>query len=145
MKPLVLVNGHRVESDLELSDLVEVEPGIYSAIVDGCSYEIAVTGNEMDIGGRVLRVEREDPRKWNPAGSSRRAEGHESVKAPMPGKVVRMLVSEGDEVIAGQGLVVVEAMKMQNEMKSPRAGRVASIAVKEHAAVTSGEVLLVLE
>ena len=63
----------------------------------------------------------------------------------MPGKVVRVLVGEGDEVVAGQGLLVVEAMKMQNEMKAPRAGRIGSIAVKEHEAVTAGSVLLVIE
>ena len=59
----------------------------------------------------------------------------------MPGKVVRVLVAAGDEVAAGQGVVVLEAMKMQNEMKSPRAGRVASVAVKEHEAVNAGSVL----
>jgi biotin carboxyl carrier protein len=63
----------------------------------------------------------------------------------MPGRVIRVLVSEGDEVAAGQGIVVVEAMKMQNEMPSPKAGRVASVSVKPGDAVASGQVLAAVE
>jgi biotin carboxyl carrier protein len=63
----------------------------------------------------------------------------------MPGKVIRVLVEEGGEVTAGQGIVVVEAMKMQNEMPSPKAGRVVSIAVKAGDAVATGQVLAVIE
>ena len=98
----------------------------------------------LEIGGVRLAIEVEDPRKWNPAGPSRKAHGPEAIKAPMPGKVVRVLVAVGDDVAAGQGLVVLEAMKMQNEMKAPRAGRVASVAVKEHEAVNAGSVLLTI-
>jgi biotin carboxyl carrier protein len=144
MKPVIRVNGLPAEPDTT-AEFVEVEPGVYSVIVNGCSYEVAVSGSEVDIDGVHFRVEKEDPRKWNPAGSSRKGEGRESIKAPMPGKVVRILVAEGDEVAAGQGLVVVEAMKMQNEMKAPRAGRVAAIGVKEHEAVNAGSVLLMIE
>ena len=61
--------------------------------------------------------------------------------APMPGKVVRVLVAPGDAVEADQGIVVVEAMKMQNELKAPRAGRVISVAAKEGATVAAGETL----
>ena len=63
----------------------------------------------------------------------------------MPGKVVRVLVQPGDAVEAGQGLVVVEAMKMQNEMKSPKAGRVAEVRTRADAAVVAGEALIVVE
>ena len=63
----------------------------------------------------------------------------------MPGKVVRVLVAPGDAVETGQGLVVVEAMKMQNEMKAARAGRVLSVAAREGATVTAGEVLATVE
>jgi biotin carboxyl carrier protein len=63
----------------------------------------------------------------------------------MPGKVVRLLVSEGDAVDAGQGLVVVEAMKMQNEMKASRAGRVVEVRVRDGATVGAGDTLVVLE
>jgi biotin carboxyl carrier protein len=63
----------------------------------------------------------------------------------MPGKVIRVLVSVGDTVELGQGLVVVEAMKMQNEMKSPKAGRIVEVKTKPHAAVAAGDVLVVVE
>ena len=63
----------------------------------------------------------------------------------MPGKVVRVLVEPGDSVEAGQGLVVVEAMKMQNEMKSPKAGRVVEVRTRVDAAVVAGEALIVVE
>jgi len=63
----------------------------------------------------------------------------------MPGKVVRLLAAEGQQVQAGQGLLVIEAMKMQNEIKAPRAGRVVSLSVGEGATVTAGQALAVLE
>jgi biotin carboxyl carrier protein len=63
----------------------------------------------------------------------------------MPGKVVRVLVQEGDEIEKGAGLVVVEAMKMQNEMKSPKAGRVVEVKTRPNATVAAGEVLMVIE
>ena len=63
----------------------------------------------------------------------------------MPGKVVRVLVAPGDAVEAGQGLIVVEAMKMQNEMKASRAGRVAAVPAKEGATVAAGDVLATIE
>jgi biotin carboxyl carrier protein len=144
VKAVIRVNGKPAEPESR-ADVLEVEPGIFSVILDGCSYEIAATGSEIEIDGVRLRVEVEDPRKWNPGGASRKGEGAEAIKAPMPGKVVRILVGAGDEVAAGQGLVVLEAMKMQNEMKAPRAGRVASIAIKEHEAVNAGSVLLTIE
>ena len=144
MKPVIRVNGHPVEPEAA-ADILEVEPRVYSVLLDGSSYEVAVTGSELEIRGLRLQVEREDPRKWNPAASTRLTSGREEVKAPMPGKVVRILVAEGDEVAAGQGLMVVEAMKMQNEMKAPRAGRVVSIGVQEHEAVVAGSVLLTIE
>lgn len=144
MKYTALVNGKTVDP-VELADCIEVQPGIYSVILDGCSYDLEVSGSEITVEGRQMTVEIEDPRKWNPAGASRKAGQREAIKAPMPGKVIRILVSEGDPVEAGQGLIVVEAMKMQNEMKAPRAGRVAGIAVRESDAVSAGLVLLQIE
>ncbi|HEY3835247.1 MAG TPA: biotin/lipoyl-containing protein [Bryobacteraceae bacterium] len=143
-RPTIRINGVPIEP-ASVADILEVEPGVYSVILDGSSYEFAITGGEIEINGARLQVERQDPRKWNSASAARRAEGRESIKAPMPGKVVRLLVAEGDDVEAGQGVVVVEAMKMQNEMKSPCAGKVISIAVKEHQAITAGSVLLTIE
>ena len=72
-------------------------------------------------------------------------EGRQTVKAPMPGKVIRVLVSEGQAVDAGQGLIVVEAMKMQNEIKCPKAGSVQKVLVREGQAVNAGETLVIVE
>ncbi len=127
------------------ADIVEVEPGVYSVFLDGRSYEVRVNGSEIALAGRQFHIEIADPRRWNPASASLRAEGRESVKAPMPGKIVRLLVAVGDRVAIGQGIVVIEAMKMQNELKAPRAGRVASLSVNENDAVTAGTVLAVIE
>jgi len=73
------------------------------------------------------------------------ATGVQRVTAPMPGRVVRILVKAGDEVAVRQGLVVVEAMKMENELGSPKAGRVKEIAVAEGASVEAGRLLVVIE
>ena len=83
-----------------------------------------------------------DPKRLRSAPSS---EGHDPeaspIVAPMPGKVVRVLVGVGSRVEAGAGVVVVEAMKMQNEMKAPRAGKVLSMSAKAGATVAAGEIL----
>jgi pyruvate carboxylase subunit B len=70
------------------------------------------------------------------------AEGRQQVVAPMPGKVVRVLVSAGEQVEAGQGLLVVEAMKMQNEIRSPKSGTVEKVVASEGQAVNAGDVLV---
>lgn len=71
--------------------------------------------------------------------------GEQRVTAPMPGRVVRLLVKPGDEVAARQGLVVVEAMKMENELVSPKAGRIKDVAVTEGTSVEVGRLLLIVE
>jgi biotin carboxyl carrier protein len=72
------------------------------------------------------------------------AEGRQQIVAPMPGKIVRVLVKAGDRVEAGQGLLVVEAMKMQNEIRSPKSGTVERVLAEESQAVNAGEVLCVV-
>jgi biotin carboxyl carrier protein len=73
------------------------------------------------------------------------ADGEQPVAAPMPGRVVRVLVAPGDLVAARQGLVVVEAMKMENELRSPKAGRVKDVSVAPGMSVEAGRVLVVVE
>ena len=73
------------------------------------------------------------------------AGGEHAIVAPMPGRVVRLLVSRGDEVAARQAVVVVEAMKMENELRSPKPGRVKEVAVTAGASVEAGRVLIVIE
>jgi biotin carboxyl carrier protein len=79
------------------------------------------------------------------ADSGAHAHGEQKVVAPMPGRVVRVLVEAGDEVAARQGVVVVEAMKMENELRSPKAGRVKEVAVAAGASVEAGRTLVVIE
>ena len=124
---------------------VEVEPGVYSVLSAGRSWEVRVTADELTIDGHRFRFEVEDPRQWKRSGAGAGAQGRTAILAPMPGKIVRILVAVGDEVAAGQGIVVVEAMKMQNEMKAAKVGRVTAIEVKENDSVTAGAVLAVIE
>jgi biotin carboxyl carrier protein len=131
------------------ASILEVEPGVYSVLLGACSFEARVSSlNEeyfVEIRGRHIAVQVIDPRESAFCTRSGAGEGRISVKAPMPGKVVRVLVNAGDEVSAGQGLVVVEAMKMQNELRSPKEGRVVSIDASETESVTAGQVLAVVE
>jgi len=131
-------------------DAVEIAPNTLSVLLDGQSFEITVTpcpdGKLMlQTGAQEFTAEVIDPRAW----SGRRhghveAEGRQQIVAPMPGKVVRLLVKAGDRVKAGQGLLVVEAMKMQNEIRSPKGGTVERVLAKEGQPVNGGEVLCVV-
>ncbi len=131
------------------ASILEVEPGVYSVLLGSCSLEVRVSdlngGYFVDIRGNHLEVQVIDPRESTFVARAGEGAGQMSVKAPMPGKVVRVLVRAGDEVRAGDGLVVVEAMKMQNELKAPKAGRVVSIDARETQAVTAGQILAVVE
>lgn len=135
-----------VESRSLQVDVCETEPGVLSLIVDGRQYRCVLDGDAVLISGRRHDFVVEDPRSLRGRrGSGEGAAGPRSVKAPMPGRVVRVLVSEGDQVAEHQGVVVIEAMKMQNELKSPKAGRVARVAVVVDMTVGAGEVLVVVE
>ncbi len=124
-------------------DIVETEPGVYSILVDCASYELRLSPGEVFVNGRRFAVEANSA--WKRRGSETGGAGRANIIAPMPGKVVRVLAELNQEVQAGQGIVVVEAMKMQNEMKAPRAGRVASISVKAGDSVNAGTVLASIE
>lgn len=127
----------------------EVEPGVYSVLCNHRSAEVRVTrsgeGWLVEIGVRSFLVEVEDPREAAPGKKGAAGEGRHNIKSPMPGKVVRVLVEEGATVEEGQGLVVVEAMKMQNEMRAPGPGRVIALTARAGASVTAGEVLVIIE
>lgn len=129
--------------------IAEIEPGLYSVLDGTRSMEARVSRNDtgyvVEVDGRVLEVELEDPRELRKGVRHHAREGRVDVKAPMPGKVVRVLVAVGDTVEEGQGLMVVEAMKMQNEMKAPKDGKVVALAGKEGASVAAGQVLVTLE
>ena len=125
------------------------EPCVYSVLMDGRSYEARVEvvpgGMVVVIDGFRFEVDARDPRRFSRKLAGRGAEGIQTIFAPMPGKVVRVLVAPGDAVAAGQGIAVVEAMKMQNEMKAARGGNVLAVLVKEGATVTAGEPLVTIE
>ena len=122
------------------------EPGVYSIIMDGRSYDARVEdvpggGVVVVIDGFRFEIEVRDPRRWSRKPGGRGGEEVQSLSAPMPGKVVRVLAAPGDAVEAGQGVVVVEAMKMQNEIKAPRGGTILSLPARQGATVAAGEVL----
>ena len=131
------------------ASILEVEPGIYSVLIGNRSYEVKIVaasgGYYVDLDGHRSFIEVRDPRTLVKSGRGGAGEGRQSVTAPMPGKVVRVLVEAGSEVQAGDGMIVVEAMKMQNEMKAPKTGRVVEVLVREGATVAAGEVLSIIE
>lgn len=136
-----LVDGVAFAADARV-----LEPGVISLMVEGRQYRCVLDGDAVLVDGRRYPFEVDDPRSL--AGRRRAgggAAGPRPVKSPMPGRVVRVLVTVGDEVVEHQGVVVIEAMKMQNELKAPKAGRVASIAVEVGETVGSGDVLAVIE
>jgi biotin carboxyl carrier protein len=132
------------------ADVAEIASNIFSVLLSGCSHEIYVTpsaGGQLHLhtGGLEFLAEVIDPRSWRGRRhGGAEVEGRQQIAAPMPGKVVRLLVRAGDAVEAGQGLLVVEAMKMQNEIRSPKSGTVERVLVVEGQAVNAGEVLCVV-
>jgi biotin carboxyl carrier protein len=142
----VTMDGHRLELDS-----LDLPTGGVSMLVDGNSYaaDFDERGDEVTVflRGHVTRVDIVDERRLRlrQTAASFGAEGRQTVSAPMPGKVMRLLVAVGDEVAEGQGLLIVEAMKMENELKSPRAGKIAEVLVKEGVTVENGAALVVVE
>jgi biotin carboxyl carrier protein len=139
-----------IDGQSSTADVVEIAPNTLSVLLAGQSHEVCVTPSpdgqlKLQTGAQEFSAEVLDPRTW----SGRRhagveAEGRQQIVAPMPGKVVRVLVKAGDTVEAGQGLLVVEAMKMQNEIRSPKSGTVERVLASEGQAVNAGEVLCIV-
>ena len=124
-------------------------PGVYSILLDGRSYDACVeetsAGLVVTIEGYRFEIEVRDPRRWSHKTAGAGSDAVQSILSPMPGKVIRVLAAPGDPVVPGQGIVVVEAMKMQNELKSNRTGRVLSVQAKEGVTVAAGELLATIE
>jgi biotin carboxyl carrier protein len=123
---------------------------VLSLLIDGRAYEIkreqTATDLHMWVGSNRFAVELRDPRSLRSRQKTVGDEkGPKKILAPMPGRVVRLLVAENAEVEVGQGVVVVEAMKMQNEIKSPKKGVVKKISATPGAAVNPGDVLAIVE
>ena len=135
-------------------DLREQEAGVLSLLwtdSEGrtrsfrCTADATPEGGAVVIDGERVEYARYDPRSLRTGAAGAAASGPKALKAPMPGRVVRVLVAEGDTVEAGQGCVVIEAMKMQNELKAPKAGVVRKLAAAIGETVGAGAVLLVVE
>ena len=132
------------------ANVVEVAPNTFSVLLGGHSHEICATPStdgklNLQTGRFEFAAEVIDPRSWRGRHhGSAVAEGRQQIVAPMPGKVLRLLVKSGDPVEAGQGLLVVEAMKMQNEIRSPKSGTVERVLVAEGQAVNAGELLCIV-
>jgi biotin carboxyl carrier protein len=144
LRRIVRINGKPVEPAGDAT-IVEAEPGVWSVLKGGASYEARVEGDEIVIDGHRFRYEIDDPRQWKRSQDSAGIHGKIQIAAPMPGRIVRVLAAAGDLVVAGQGIVVIEAMKMQNELKAPRDGRVTAIEVKEDDRVNAGAILATIE
>ena len=147
-KLVCLLEGRPLEADA-----VEITPGVYSVLLGGRAFEVRVEADEgrppgslrVHTGAAEFSAEVLDPRVWRGRrGAGVEAEGAQQVTAPMPGKIVRVLAAAGDQVVAGQGLLVIEAMKMQNEIRAPKSGRIEKLLVREGQAVNSGEILAVV-
>ena len=132
-------------------DALTLPHGAVTMLVDGHSYGVEFDESGEEVGvlvrGQVTRVDVADERRLRlragTAGFS--AEGKQVINAPMPGKVVKVLVKLGDEVAAGQGVAVIEAMKMENEMRAGRAGKIAAIHVAEGQTLEAQAQVLTIE
>jgi biotin carboxyl carrier protein len=121
--------------------------GLVALRIGSRSHEVGIERRggayHVVLPGDSLTVELAEPAR-NGELASRAAHGPARVTAPMPGRVVRLLSAPGADVAAGQGLVVIEAMKMENELRAPRAGRVQELPVREGQAVEAGALLAVV-
>jgi biotin carboxyl carrier protein len=139
------VDGRGIEMDAVLA-----RRDVLSVLIGGKAYEIkrehTATDTHLWVDSVRYLAELRDPRSLRGRRSAVADEtGPKKLFAPMPGKVVRVLIGEQQAVEAGQSILVVEAMKMQNEIKSPKKGRVKKIVANEGANVNAGDVLAIVE
>jgi biotin carboxyl carrier protein len=162
----VTINGHvkRVELSRQngggwlcslegrevLLDVQVINPDVVSIVYEGKSFEArkdySSAVHRIWIQGESYAAEVNDPRSFS--GRKKRAgqeDGPRRLTAPMPGKIVRVLLEEASEVEAGQGIMVIEAMKMQNEIKSPKNGRIQKIQAQAGTSVNAGDLLAIVE
>jgi biotin carboxyl carrier protein len=165
MKIELEIDGQMIEGEFTLSggaaqlsfggatreaQVSEPEPGMFTVIINDRVYRCALEESpggavEVIVNGERIPVAARDKKHLRGQTGAAAASGQAKLLAPMPGKVVRVLLNAGDEVAARQGVMVVEAMKMQNEVQSPKAGKIAEIKVSEGQTVNAGEVLAVIE
>ena len=163
MKYLTAVNGKTYEIEINQNgrviidgverkfDIRSLQPNLYSLLIDNLSFEALVEGKDnavnVMLGGDLFEVTVEDERERRlaAAGSGFQVEqGEISVRSPMPGLIVVVQVADGDEVTAGQALVVLESMKMENQLKAPRAGKVSKVHIQAGERVEQNRLLITL-
>ncbi len=144
----IFVDGDRVEVDLQQI----AEPELYSILYDGHSYELVVEATRYNytvlIRGDQYQIMVEDERTRRLNASRRQNElpdGEFAIKAPIPGLVVKLLVADGDTVEANQPLLILEAMKMENEIRSPRACTIKKVEIAAGQRVEQNAVMIVTE
>jgi len=148
----------RLDGREMLVQAVQISADTISVLIGGKSFEVkhesGVRGRLPHTGGGIAvlirgtryEVSVADPRSWRGRRRALQGEaGPQTLVASMPGKVVRVLAEEDDTLTAGQGIVVVEAMKMQNEIRSPRAGVLKKMLAHEGMRVNAGDVLAIVE
>ena len=131
-------------------DAISTQTAVLSLLIGGKSYQVKQesTGGQTNVvvGTQRFTAEVRDPRSLRARrNADAGASGPRRITAPMPGKVVRILAAVGTQVEQGQGVIVIEAMKMQNELKSPKKGVVSKLTVSEGAAVEAGQSLAAIE
>lgn len=141
----VLDSGAMAAASIE-----EVMPGVFSVLLGTRSFtvRVAAQGDDWEAvssDGLPRLVSVADARDRPPTADASSSKGPAIIRAQMPGKIIKVLVEIGERVEAGQGLVVAEAMKMQNEVKAPKSGMVVKIMAAPGATVSAGETLVVLE
>jgi biotin carboxyl carrier protein len=135
---------------LVAADVSQLAPGVLSILVNGRSYEARLdsspTGDAIVLNGHRYPFTVEDPRSLRARrASSAGHDGPRTIHSPMPGRILRILHSPGDAIAANAGVLVVEAMKMQNELKSPKAGTLRKVLVAVGDTVTAGQALAIID
>jgi biotin carboxyl carrier protein len=146
-KDAILLDGEPVDVDLRQAGVDE----LYSMLIGGRSHELLIESSrytyDVTLHGELMQVQVEDERSRRL--SAKRAvgvpDGESAVVAPIPGLIVKVLVSEGDEVASEQPVVLLEAMKMENELRTPRAGVVKQVKVAPGQRVEQNAVLVLIE
>ena len=154
-EPLLLdlqANAYTLSGENEQSghaSIEEVMPGVFSVLLAERSLQVNVAqhpqGYEVWVGLERYFISLADARDRASNARVAGAKGPMEVRAQMPGKIIKLLSETGTTVMAGQGLIVVEAMKMQNEVKAPKDGTLTRIHVAEGGTVGAGDLLLVVE
>lgn len=141
----VTVGGQVWEVDARLTP-----QGIYSLLVDGVSYVADVADQDgatiVDVGGETYTVQIEEETRYTIRTRGGMGVGHgaQTLMAPLPGRITHVAVRPGDRVGPGDTLVVIEAMKMENEFKASTAGTVTEVRVEPGQAVNAGDILVVI-